>query len=241
VAEGYALALAVRQAPPVRVLVECDTGRRRCGVAEPEAAAALAHRIAGLPGLEFDGLLLYPPDGDLAATAAFVGATRAACAARGLAVRTVSSGGTPNRQRIGQLAETEYRAGTYVYNDRQMVRLGAAALDDCALQVIATVVSCPAPGRVMIDAGSKILSSDLSGFADHGLLVDHPQARLYKLAEEHGFVDVSACAAPPAVGDVVRVLPNHACVVSNLVDRMLCTRGGRIVGHLDVEARGRVA
>jgi D-serine deaminase-like pyridoxal phosphate-dependent protein len=241
VADGYAHALQGLPVPPVRILVECDTGRQRCGVSEPEAVAALARHIAALPGLTFGGLLLYPPDGDLAPTIAFVDSARAACAAHGLPLRTISSGGTPNRTRIGQLAETEYRAGTYVYNDRQMVRLGAAAPADCALHVIATVVSRPAPGRLMIDAGSKILSSDLSGFTDHGLLPDHPQARLYKLAEEHGFVDVSACAKPPAVGDVVRVLPNHACVVSNLLDRVWCTRSGRAAGHIDVDARGRVA
>jgi D-serine deaminase-like pyridoxal phosphate-dependent protein len=241
VAEGYARALDGLRAPPVRVLVECDTGRQRCGVCEPGTAAALAHHIARLPGLRFDGLLLYPPEGDLAPTLAFVDATRAACAARGLALRTLSSGGTPNRARIGQLGETEYRAGTYVYNDRQMVRMGAATPEDCALHVIATVVSRPAPGRAMIDAGSKILSSDLSGFTDFGVLPDHPQARLYKLAEEHGFVDVSACVDPPAVGDIVRVLPNHACVVSNLLDRVWCTRAGVAAGHIEVDARGRVA
>ena len=92
----------------------------------------------------------------------------------------------------------------------------------------------------MIDAGSKILSSDLSGFADHGLLVDYPKARLYKLAEEHGFIDVSECERVPAVGEVVRVLPNHACVVSNLLDEVLCARDGQPAGRLVVNARGRV-
>lgn len=241
VAEGYARALAGLHAPAVNVLVECDTGRQRCGVCDPTEAAALARHIAGLPGLSFGGVLVYPPEGDLAPTRAFVDATRAACAAHGLTLHTVSSGGTPNRARIGQLGETEYRAGTYVYNDRQMLRMGAAAPQDCALHVIATVVSCPAPGRVMIDAGSKILSSDLAGFNDFGWLPDHPQARLYKLAEEHGFVDVSACADRLAVGDTVRVLPNHVCVVSNLLDRVHCMRAGRAAGHLDVDARGLVA
>lgn len=240
-AEGYARALAGSVAPPVRVLVECDTGRQRCGVADPQQAAALARTIAALPGLQFDGLMLYPPEGDLAASAAFVEAARAACARLGLPVRVVSSGGTPNRRRIGQLGETEYRAGTAIYNDRQMVRLGAARPEDCALEVVATVVSAPAPGRVLIDAGSKILSSDLGGLSDHGQLVDHPQARLYKLAEEHGFVDVSACERAPQVGEVVRVRPNHACVVSNLVDRLWCTRDGEPCGTLEVDARGRVA
>lgn len=241
VAAGYARAFAGLPGPPVHVLVECDTGRQRCGVGSPEAATDLAWHIARLPGLALGGLLMYPPDGDLAMSRAFVDATRRTCAARGLALATVSSGGTPNLGRIGQLGETEYRAGTYVYNDRQMLHRGVATPSDCALHVMATVVSRPAPGRMMIDAGSKILSSDLSGFTDHGLLPDHPGARLYKLAEEHGFVDISACADPPAVGDVVRVLPNHACVVSNLMDRLTCTCRGRDAGTLAIDARGRVA
>ncbi len=241
VADGYARAFDGRDGAPVRVLVECDTGRQRCGVSSPEAAAALAQHIAALPGLAFDGLLLYPPEGDLTPTRAFVEATRSACAAHGLALHTISSGGTPNRARIGQAGETEYRAGTYLYNDRQMLRMGAAAPEDCALHVMATVVSRPDAGRAMIDAGSKILSSDLAGFSDFGLLPDHPQARIYKLAEEHGFVDVSACAHPPQVGDVVRVLPNHVCVVSNLLDRVLALRGGQATDPIVIDARGRVA
>jgi len=241
VAEGFARAFDGLHAPAVDVLVECDTGRQRCGVSDPREAAALARHIAGLPGLSFAGLLVYPPEGDLTPTRAFVDATRAACVAHGLPLRCVSSGGTPQRVRIGQLGETEYRAGTYVYNDRQMLRMGAATPQDCALHVIATVVSRPAPGRAMIDAGSKILSSDLAGFNDFGLLPDYPPARLYKLAEEHGFVDVSACENPPAVGDTVRVLPNHVCVVSNLLDRVQCTRAGRAAGYLEVDARGLVA
>ncbi|MCA0240980.1 MAG: alanine racemase [Proteobacteria bacterium] len=240
-ADGYAQALAGRAGAPLRLLVECDTGRQRCGVTTAGAAADLAAHIAGLPGLVFDGLLLYPPEGELSASAAFIAQARRECAARGQPLRTLCSGGTPNRARIGTLGETEYRAGTYVYNDRQMVALGAATLADCALTVVATVVSHPEPGRVLIDAGSKTLSSDLSGQVGHGLLIDYPQARLYKLAEEHGFVDVSACAEVPAIGQQVRVLPNHACVVSNLADRLLCTRGGVPAGHLDIDARGRVS
>jgi D-serine deaminase-like pyridoxal phosphate-dependent protein len=241
VADGYAQALAGRQGPPVRVLVECDTGRHRCGVLTAEAVGALADHIAGLPGLAFDGLLLYPPEGDLSATADFIAAARAQCKARGHALRTICSGGTPNRQHMGALGATEYRAGTYIYNDRQMLAAQAATLADCALMVIATVVSAPEPGRVMIDAGSKSLSSDIAGQTGHGWLVDYPEARLYKLAEEHGFVDVSSCARAPAIGEQVRVLPNHVCVVSNLADRVLYTRNGALEGTIEIDARGRVA
>ncbi|MDQ6638116.1 MAG: alanine racemase, partial [Pseudomonadota bacterium] len=239
VADGYAQAMA-GQPRPLSVLVECDTGRHRCGVTTPEAAIELARHVAAQPGLRFEGVLMYPPDGDLQASVEFLAQVRAGCARHGLELHTVCSGGTPNWGRIGALGESEYRAGTYVYNDRQMVGCGAATLADCALLVYATVVSHPEPSRVMLDAGSKTLTSDLMAFKDHGLLLDYPHARLYKLAEEHGFVDVSACAEVPAIGEVVRILPNHACPVSNLFDRLLCTRAGMPVGHIAIAARGQV-
>jgi D-serine deaminase-like pyridoxal phosphate-dependent protein len=240
VAKGYAQALQ-GLAQPVPVLVECDTGRRRCGVTTPGAAAELARQVAGLPGLRFEGLLMYPPDGDLGPSVEFIAAARAACARHGLDVRTLCSGGTPNWGRIGGLGETEYRAGTYLYNDRQMVKVGAATLADCALFVYATVVSHPEPNRVIVDAGSKTLSSDLLSFDDHGLFVDYPQARLYKFAEEHGFVDVSNCPRIPEVGEVVRILPNHVCPVSNLFDSVLAVRGDEVIERLAIAARGKVA
>ncbi len=77
-------------------------------------------------------------------------------------------------------------------------------------------------------------------FQDFGLLVDHPEARLYKLAEEHGFVDVSQCHRAAEVGEVVRILPNHVCPVSNLFDTLLAVRGGEPVERLVITARGKV-
>lgn len=239
VADGYAQALS-GQVQAMGVLVECDTGRHRCGVTSPEAAVDLARHVAGHPELRFEGFLMYPPEGDLGGTQAFLDRARAGCERLGLAVRTVSSGGTPGWRNVSQVGETEYRAGTSIYNDRQMVRLNAATLEDCALWVYATVVSHPEPGRVMLDAGSKTLTSDLAGFEDYGWMVDFPQARIYKLAEEHAFVDVSHCNRVPQVGEVVRVLPNHVCPVSNLVDRVLAVRGGRSEGSLAIAARGKV-
>lgn len=239
VADGYAQAVS-GQSQTLHVLVECDTGRHRCGVTTPESAIALARHIAGHPGLRFDGFLLYPPEASLDTTREFLARARAGCERLGLPVRVVSSGGTPGWRQVGQVGETEYRAGTYIYNDRQMVRLNAATLEDCALWVYATVVSHPEPGRVMLDAGSKTLTSDLAGFEDYGSMVDFPIARIYKLAEEHAFVDVSQCDRLPRVGEVVRILPNHVCPVSNLVDKVLAVRGGQREGELAIAARGKV-
>ncbi len=225
------------------VVVECDTGRKRAGVETPAEAVALAKDIASRPGLTFAGFMLYPPENAWRETQAFLDAAMAGVRAAGLPEpRIVSSGGTPNLAGLGKIAGvTEHRAGTYIFNDRMMVACGAASLDDCALTVVATVVSRAAPERGILDAGSKTLTSDTGGLDGYGLILEHPEGRIAKLAEEHGFLDLSRCNERPQIGDVVRVIPNHVCVVVNMVDRLVATRGDDIVGEIPVAARGRIA
>ncbi|BCX17277.1 MAG: alanine racemase [Geminicoccaceae bacterium] len=236
------LAEAFASAPrPLPVLVECDTGAKRCGVQTPEAARDLARRIDRARGLRFAGLMTYPAKGAPARAAAFLAEAKALIEAEGLAVAKVSSGGTPDMWRVHEYpVVTEYRVGTYIYNDLMEVACGAATLDDCALTVLTTVVSRPTSDRAILDAGSKSLTSDLNGQTGHGRIVEYPEAVIYALSEEHGHVDLSACSARPAIGEKVRVIPNHACPVSNLFDRIVTVRGDRVEGSLAVAARGRV-
>ena len=135
---------------------------------------------------------------------------------------------------------TEYRPGTYIYNDRSLVTRGACTLNDCAMTVVATVVSRPTSDRAILDAGSKVLSSDLLGLSGYGLLKDYPEATVTGLSEEHGHVDLSSCDRKPEVGEVIAVLPNHACVVTNLLDRVHLHRSGTFVETVGVDARGAV-
>ncbi|MEI4472241.1 alanine racemase [Frigidibacter sp. MR17.24] len=242
--EAVVAGLAARFAAdrPLTVLVECDTGGGRCGVQTPEAAAGLAARIAAAPGLRFGGLMTYPAPGGAAAVEAFVTAAQALMAAAGLGCPVVTVGGTPDFFAAGAVpSATEHRAGTYVYNDRSMIRAGHATEADCAMHLLATVVSRPTPDRAVIDAGSKALTSDLLGFADHGLVVGYPGARITALSEEHGVVDLSAVeGARPEVGEMVRVIPNHTCVITNLYERMVFHDGARVTRVLPVAARGTV-
>jgi D-serine deaminase-like pyridoxal phosphate-dependent protein len=237
-----AAAEAVRRGErPVRVLVECDTGRKRAGVETAAEAVELARTIAGHPGLEFGGFLLYPPETAFPQTQHFLDTALAGVRAAGLEPSIISTGGTPNVANLGKIAgATEHRAGTYVFNDRMMLACGAATLEDCALTVVATVVSRAAPERGIVDAGSKTLTSDTGGLEGHGLILEHPEARIEKFAEEHGFLDLRACNHRPEVGAVVRIIPNHVCVVVNMVDRLIATRGDTIVGEIPVAARGRI-
>ena len=234
-------AAAVAASRNLEVLVECDTGRQRAGVETAAEAIALAKDIAARPGLAFAGFLLYAPETAVESTQKFLDEATAGVREAGLKPRVVSTGGTPNLANLGRtVGATEHRAGTYVFNDRMMMACGAATLDDCALHVVATVVSRAGPTRGCLDAGSKTLTSDVGGLDGHGLILEYPEARIHKFAEEHGFTDFSACRERPQVGEVVRVVPNHVCPVVNLVDRLVTTRGGKVVGEIPVAARGRI-
>ena len=154
----------------------------------------------------------------------------------------MSTGGTPNLPNLGKLkGATEHRAGTYIFNDRMMLACGAATAQDCALSVYATVVSRAAPERGILDSGSKTLTADTGALEDgFGLILEYPQAKIHAFAEEHGFLDLSRSNTRPAIGDVVRIIPNHVCVVVNMVDEIVLVRGEEIVGTLPVAARGRL-
>lgn len=225
------------------VVIECDTGRKRAGVETAGEAVELAKLIARLPGLEFAGFMFYPTEQSWPETQRFFDTARAGVEAAGMKASIVSTGGTPNLANLGKLeGATEHRAGTYIFNDRMMVECGAASLDDCALSVYATVVSRAAPDRGILDSGSKTLTADPGGGLDgYGLILEHPQARIKAFAEEHGFLDLTACNERPKVGDVVRIVPNHVCVVVNMVDQLIAVRGGEVVDIIPVAARGKLA
>ena len=232
---------AARAGTRLGVLVECDTGGGRCGVQSAEAALALAKLVDSRPGLGFEGLMTYPATGTRASVATFFEAARDGCERAGLEVRTVSTGGSPEMWREEGLEPvTEYRAGTYVYNDRKQIRAGAASVETCALTVLATVVSCPRTDRAVIDAGSKVLTSDLMGLSGHGLVVGHPASSVAVLSEEHGVLDLSAAPDSLTVGDRIRIVPNHVCVVSNMFDTVHLLNGERVLCAHRVDARGRV-
>jgi len=159
----------------------------------------------------------------------------------GIPVPVVSGGGTPALATVDRFPMlTEHRAGTCVYNDAMVVSSGTATWEQCAMRVRATVVSRPTADRGVLDAGSKVLTSDLYHMKGYGHVMEYPEAHVAHLSEEHAVVDFAACTERPKVGDVVSVVPNHCCVVTNMVDEVYGVRNGRVEVVWPVAARGRV-
>jgi D-serine deaminase-like pyridoxal phosphate-dependent protein len=238
VARGLSEA-AVAHGMDVRFLVECDTGLGRNGVQSPDEALALARAAMKMPRMRFEGLMTFPnrdPD-----TRVYLERALELFKQAGIPVPVVSGGGSPALQSVKKFPMlTEHRAGTYIYNDVMMVAAGGATWDDCAMRVRATVVSRPAPGRAVIDCGSKVLTSDLYNVTGYGHVMEYGDAAIASLSEEHAVVDLSKCAERPGVGDIVHVVPNHCCVVSNMVDEVYGVRNGDVEVVWPVAARGAV-
>jgi D-serine deaminase-like pyridoxal phosphate-dependent protein len=260
VARGWSEAMQ-RAGRTLDVLVKVDVGFHRCGI-DPEQGDPLAFiaAIHAMPGLRLRGLLSHAghayhasSEDELRAIAAREAATlcglRERAAASGIQLEEISVGATPTlRFSVGQPGLTELRPGNYVYFDRTQVSLGSAALDDCALTVLATVVSKPAGDRIILDCGSKTLTNDqargIRKVAGYGAVLTAANAvdetlTIERLSEEHATVRVSG-ATPLEPGDRVRVLPNHSCVVSNLLDLVRLVDGDRVIDTLPVAARGRI-
>jgi D-serine deaminase-like pyridoxal phosphate-dependent protein len=236
----------------VGVYVEVDVGMRRVGVGTPDEAVAVARRVASLSPLAYRGIAFYPGHvrqhrsrqdevlgrlrDDLARWTGTLGDA-------GLAPAVVSGGSTPAAWRMHEVTGvTEVRPGTYVYNDRATVEVGACGWEDCALTVLATVISTAVPGQAVVDAGSKALGREplpAGEEAGYGCLLDRPDVRVVRMSEEHGILDLRQSDWRPGVGDVVRIVPNHVCIVVHLNDVMHGVRGQVVELAWPVSARGR--
>lgn len=235
----------------VGILIEIDVGFRRCGIADPAALLRLAQKINDLPNLDLSGVMFFP--GHLQVGADERARLRAEVndllsrsveklEQAGIPVSTVSGGSTPTALE-GHLfyRVDEIRPGMYIFNDRSMVGIGVAGVDDCALSVITTVVSTSVSGRAIIDGGSKTFSSDLSGAGPgFGLIKADPDAGLERLSEEHGHLNISSSAHTYRVGERLAIIPNHVCTTVNMHNRIYGVRGERVETLWEVAGRGKV-
>lgn len=232
------------------LLIDVNLGYGRTGVSQTAGVLELARAMDATAGVDFAGLFFFPGDlmgqpatqqEGIERQAARLVEFREQLKAAGHQVRVVSGGSTPTaaQSHLNPLL-TEIRPGTYIYNDRMCVTGGHATYDQCAARIVATVVSTAVDGQMVIDAGTKSLTSDgavhVEGF---GHVVEYPEAVIRRLSEEHGMVDVSACATRPQVGERVTVIPNHICPCINLTDVTYWVDGDQATA-VPVDARGRV-
>ena len=250
------------------ILLEIDAGYGRCGRRwDDPALMAFAQRVDEMPGLLFKGILThegdaYKPNNALPAMISARDRMLEVAVrlhAVGLAIPgnfVISVGSTPSAYNFENATRdgftiTEIRPGNYVFNDITQVNLGVCSLRDCALTVLATVISrqknSDGTERFFLDAGRKVFTSDRAPlYDDYGRLlyharnmVPHPHARLVGLSEEHGWGSVLG-GGTFSVGDRVRVVPNHACVVVNTQDEVHLVDLDEVKALWPVEARGRV-
>lgn len=239
---------AAAQGVTIPYRIEINTGMNRAGVL-PQEAAGLAVDLASLPGLSLEGVFTH--EGQLYGTRdpearALKGAgvaqhvLSAATGIRdaGLAAGIVSVGSTPGAAAAASAdGVTEVRPGTFVFMDTNQAYLGACGLEDCAVSIVARVVSRPRSGAAIIDAGLKAMSSDRSLSGDKfGTLPDHVDLNFEVAFEEHGLLSGSGADALE-VGDLVRIVPNHVCGAVNMWSRALVSDGVRIEDEWQIVGR----
>lgn len=251
VAEAVGRAVG-RQDRAVDVYVEVNTGQNRAGALAGDEAVALALDLARISGLRVVGIMTHEGqvnsaepdeirDRALAAGRAMV-ETAERLRGHGLDIQAVSVGSTPAAPFTATVPGiTEMRPGTYVFNDNATFRNGRITPDDCALRILSTVVSRPAPDRALLDAGAKTLAMDPSrSHPGHGYIVGHADATITKLSEEHGTVHVPDGHDGLRIGDRVEIIPNHVCPTVNLQDELFIVRDGELIDRWPVAARGKV-
>ena len=152
--------------------------------------------------------------------------------------------GEARRHRSHEVAGlNEIRPGTYVYNDINTVRAGCCELEDCAVSILATVVSTARKGHMIVDGGSKTFSSDrLVGSAElsFGRIVESPESVFNNMNEEHGYVDIRRAEREFTIGDRVHIIPNHVCVAVNLHEQVYGVRKDKVEQVWKVEGRGKL-
>lgn len=233
------------------VLIELDGGIQRGGLEGGQPLLDFAKAVKDLPGLDIQGLQYYGGDIYGCKTPDEISARsrrerddilQNAQQLKALGMNmSILSGGSSFSVRYPRELEglTEVRAGNYIFNDNALFGINMVQETDCALRIFATVVGRPDAVSAIIDAGSKTLTSDTTASRPgYGYIVGAPGAVIHKLNEEHGFVRCES-GLGWQVGEVISIIPNHACVIPNLCDEIYAMRNGQLSHCIRIDARGK--
>lgn len=232
----------------IRVLIEVDIGLARVGVAPGEPTLAIACQIKALPGLElagimgYEGHLLTVPEAEgkadqIARALGTLVETRRMLEAADIACPIVSCAGTGSYlHSVRQPGITEIQAGGAIFMDAYYRHKCQVPELNFALTVVATIVSRPAPGRAIIDAGRKTMHGDFQP----PQVVGRDDLRIVRLSAEHGELALDPSAQHLKIGDRLELVPGYADLTTVLHDQFYCFRGGRLVDIWPIEARGKL-
>lgn len=234
----------------INVLVDIDSGGHREGI-QPADTLNFVKKVKENSWLNFKGIFTYfghiygfsaeqQPE-KAREEAKILIEQKQKLEAEGITVEILSGGSTVSSKYPEMLEGiTESRAGNFIFHDMNAVHLEIATVDECALRLVAKVISIPMKGKATIDAGSKSMTTDQAISGDlYGYVVSNPELKIVKLNEEHGFVEYDPSKVEVNVGDIVEIIPNHACVVPNLFNEIFLFRENEFVKSLEVDARGR--
>ena len=230
-----------------------DSGLHRFGV-PPEKAGELWEAMRPFGNLAFRGISTHPGHVYAASQKADVDryvqdecscvkAALASLEAKGATAELVTSGSTPTfPQAVKDPRIGIFHPGNYIFQDAIQLSTQTAEEADCALQVLATVVSRPAKDRLVCDAGSKCLGLDQGAHGNasiqgYGRVVGHPELLVEGLSEEVGKIHIQG-ETDLQVGDRIRIIPNHSCSAANMTDYLIGIRGDQVERVIPVEIRG---
>lgn len=220
----------------VRAVVEMDTGAKRCGVQSPAAAVELGRVVAGLPGIDFQGVMTYPSRSE---AKPFLDEVVHLYEKDGLPLTMIGGGGTGLEEISKELGCSETRSGSYVWEGNSRVKgrddLGP---ERCPVRVLCTVVSVPTADRIIIDGGAKTFASYPP--VPYGYCVEHPEIFISGVSIEHGHVDTSASSHKFRVGERLTMIPLHQEMCLNLHDEMVGVRNGDVEVIWPILGRGKV-
>lgn len=244
------------QPRPVDVLVDVETGNARTGVGPGEPALKLARCVSEAPGLKFAGIFTHDGQSYSAGSAEEARAigrrsqelmleTAGLIRSSGLPVDVVSVGSSPSLL-LGEILPgvTEIRPGNYAFLDANMAQF-LGTYDRCAQTVLATVISRPTPGRVVLDAGTKSLNEGvqkggITRAEGHGRLKEHPEIFLERIFEEHSsFTVPEGLGLEFPIGTRLEIIPNHACQTTNFYGTLYGMRKGQVETAWPVSCMGK--
>ncbi|MDE5413449.1 alanine racemase [Alkalihalobacterium chitinilyticum] len=236
---------------PLEVWIKVNSGLNRCGI-EMEEIVELAQKIKTMKPLALTGIFTHAGHSYAASSqeqiekiaedeANSVIQSAELCEQAGIPIQHRSVGSTPTFKYGAKIKGiTEIRPGNAAFYDMCQVGLGVAETKQCALTVLASVVS-KKKDRIIFDTGSKALSLDQGAHGNksvvgYGRVINHPEITIERLSEEHGVASFKDTLLE--MNDTVEIIPNHSCVVANLFEEYIVHRDGEVVERWKVEARG---